>query len=76
LCLGDTSNIIYESNYLLSSIVNDAGDIVLLSKDGNRKFRVDINNPGNDKPHAHLQIKVNGDWIDAIPGVHRIYPKQ
>ena len=56
------------------SIVNKAGDKILLSKDGMRRFRVDINNPHGDSPHIHLEIKINGKWKDAF-GKHRIYPK-
>jgi hypothetical protein len=49
---------------------NKAGDIILMSKD--KKVRFDINNPGNDKPHFHIEKKQNGKWIDASDE-HRIY---
>ncbi|MEP6848008.1 MAG: hypothetical protein ABI999_04065 [Acidobacteriota bacterium] len=53
--------------------VNKAGDLVIT---GERfKFRVDFKNPGNDVPHMHLQELVDGDWVDAVDGVHRIRPK-
>jgi RHS repeat-associated protein len=51
---------------------NKAGDIILMSKD--KKVRFDINNPGNDKSHFHIEKKHNGKWIDAYDE-HRIYFK-
>ncbi len=57
-------------------ISNKADDIVFMSKDGLRKMRFDINATQGDLPHVHLEILKNGRWRDAIPGTHRIYPKQ
>ena len=57
-------------------IINDAKDIVITN--GNKKFRMDINNPGLkksgevDQPHFHLQEFRNGKWRDAADG-HRYY---
>ena len=56
-------------------IHNKAGDPLFISKDGLRKMRVDIKNPHGDKPHIHFEILKNGKWKDAIPDMHRIYPK-
>ena len=53
---------------------NDERGIVLMSEDGLRKFRTDL----LDKkypPHVHLQEFINGEWGDAVPGLHHIYPK-
>jgi len=58
------------------SITNKAGDNIFMSSDGLRKIRFDIKNPHGDKPHIHLEVFENGKWKDAIPGTHRIYPKQ
>jgi hypothetical protein len=57
-------------------ITKDAGDIILISKDGLRKLRFDIKNPHRDVPHVHLRVFRNGKWRDAIKGKHRIYPKE
>ena len=40
-----------------------------------RKMRFDIKNPHGDLPHIHLEVYRNNKWYDAIPGIHRIYPK-
>lgn len=45
-----------------------------MSKDCLRKMRFDIKNSHGDKPHIHLEKKVNGKWKDATD-VHRMYPK-
>jgi hypothetical protein len=58
------------------AVTNKAGDNIFMSKDGLRKMRFDIKNPHGDAPHIHLEIFKNGKWKDAIPGAHRIYPKQ
>ncbi|GIW95290.1 MAG: hypothetical protein KatS3mg110_3331 [Pirellulaceae bacterium] len=49
--------------------------LVIISKDNNRKFRIDWMRRGGDKPHAHLEVRnpVTNEWHDAIPGVHRLY---
>ena len=55
-------------------IVNKRGDIVLISKDGLRKFRTDL----KDKkypPHMQLEEFKNGTWRDAISEIHHICPK-
>jgi hypothetical protein len=50
---------------------NKSGDIVIISKDGNRKIRFDIKNPSPHKnPHGHVEEKVNGKWKKSGP----IYP--
>jgi RHS repeat-associated protein len=56
-------------------VTNKAGDNIFMSKDGLRKVRFDVKNPHGDMPHVHLEEFVNGKWVDAIPGTHRIYPK-
>jgi hypothetical protein len=56
------------------TITNKAGDNIFMSKDGLRKMRFDIKNSHGDKPHLHLEQKVNGKWKDAA-NIHRIYPK-
>lgn len=44
----------------------------MLSKDGTRKVRVDINKPFPHKnPHTHVEEMVNGVWQKSGP----IYPK-
>ena len=58
------------------TITNKAGDLILVSKDGLRKMRFDINNPHGYAPHIHLQSFRNGKWRDAISGKHHIYPKK
>ena len=58
------------------TITNKAGDKIFMSKDGLKKMRLDIKNPHGNVPHIHLEIFKNGKWRDAIPGTHRIYPKQ
>ena len=53
---------------------NDKQGMVLVSKDGLRKFRTDL----LDKkypPHVHLEELRNGGWQDAVEGMHHIYPK-
>jgi len=64
-------------------------DRVILNKDrdltimkGNKKFRMDINNPNfkpdrvtPDDPHFHLQEYRNGKWRDATQD-HRLYFKK
>ncbi len=57
------------------TITNKAGDKIYISKDGTRKIRFDMNNPGGDKQHMHLEVLKNGKWKDATD-THRIYPKQ
>lgn len=59
--------------------INPRGDITII-KD-NKKFRMDINNPGSnysgrqDDPHFHLLEKRNGRWRDATD-IHRHYFKK
>ena len=57
------------------TITNKAGDKIYISRDGTRKIRFDMNNPGGDKQHIHLEVLENGKWKDATD-THRIYPKQ
>ena len=58
------------------AIINKNGDLVLMSKDGLRKMRFDIINPHGYPPHMHLEVLENGEWTNAIPGLHHLYPKQ
>jgi hypothetical protein len=52
------------------------GNKVIMSKDGKRQVRFDIN-INNDAPHFHLEIlKKNGKFGDAIKNIHRIYFKK
>jgi hypothetical protein len=52
--------------------IKKSGDPVLLSKDGAKKVRFDINNPSpHENPHAHIEWKKNNGKWDTI----RIYPK-
>ena len=57
-------------------ITKDAGDIILISKDGLRKLRFDIKNPHRDVPHIHIEMLKNGKWKNALSDVHRLYPKK
>jgi len=56
-------------------ITKDAGDIILMSKDGLRKLRFDIKNSHGYPSHVHLEILKNGKWKNALSGVHHLYPK-
>ncbi len=56
------------------AITNKAGDNIFISKDGMRKMRFDIKNSHGDKPHIHLEQKINEKWKGAT-NIHRIYPK-
>ena len=53
-------------------IINKSGDMVFLSKKGDRRIRFDLNNPSPHKnPHMHIEeLKSNGKWTGK-----RIYPK-
>jgi hypothetical protein len=52
-------------------IKNDSGDTILLSKNGNRRVRFDINRPyPHESPHGHIEEFVNGKWQKSGP----IYP--
>ena len=55
------------------TITNKDGDKIFVSKDNKKKVRFDIENSHGDKPHAHLEEKVNDEWQDADKQ-HRIYP--
>jgi len=59
-------------------IHNRHNDLVLLSKDGKRKFRVDIKSiQSNEIPHAHFQEFNGSKWKDAksVVKTHRVYPQ-
>lgn len=44
-------------------MTNTSDDLIILSKDGNRKIRFDINNPyPHNNPHVHIEKNVNGRW--------------
>jgi hypothetical protein len=52
-------------------IRNDDGDTILISKDGTRRVRFDVNRPyPHESPHAHIEELVNGKWQRSGP----IYP--
>jgi RHS repeat-associated protein len=52
-------------------IKNKNGDTVMLSKDGTKRIRFDINNPSpHENPHGHVEILQNGKWVKSGP----IYP--
>lgn len=54
------------------AVKNDADDLVLLSKDGTRRVRFDVNRPYPHKnPHAHVDELVNGKWVKS----GQIYPR-
>jgi RHS repeat-associated protein len=56
-------------------IINKSGDVIFTSEDGLRRFRYNTINPHGDLPHVHLEEFIRDKWRDAIPGIHRIYPK-
>ncbi|HCJ83138.1 MAG TPA: hypothetical protein DHV52_02235 [Parachlamydiales bacterium] len=59
--LGENTKLIY----------NKSGDIVLLSKDGQRKLRFDFIKPAPHKnPHLHFEQLINGEWEE----ISRVYP--
>lgn len=52
-------------------INNQAGDTIVLSDDGLRRLRFDINRPyPHSSPHAHVEELVNGRWVKSGP----LYP--
>jgi RHS repeat-associated protein len=54
------------------TIRNDAGDLVVVSRDGTRRVRFDVNRPyPHENPHAHVEELVNGRWVKSGP----IFPK-
>ena len=54
----------------------DNRDIIVMSADGTRKFRTDVFYTHGEAPHIHFEILVDGNWIDAFPGVHHIFVRQ
>jgi hypothetical protein len=53
-------------------IRNDAGDSIVLSKDGLRRLRFDFNRPyPHQSPHGHVEEFIKGRWIKSGP----IYPR-
>jgi hypothetical protein len=56
-------------------ITNQSGDIVMMSANGKRKVRFDINKPHGYEPHAHVQKFVKGKWVDAVPQHHLYFKK-
>jgi len=51
-------------------VKNASDDVVLISKDGARRVRIDYNNPGRHAgPHLHIDWTVNGKWLTK-----RIFP--
>lgn len=52
-------------------IRNEAGDTILVSKNGTRRVRFDVHRPyPHQSPHAHVEELVNGKWKKSGP----IYP--
>jgi hypothetical protein len=51
----------------------DGRGFVALSKDGQRRFRIDFDGHGSS-PHAHLEVwsASRRRWVDAIRGRHRL----
>ena len=55
------------------TITNKSGDVIVESSDGDTRVRFDIQNPGRDEPHFHIERRdASGDWTDALPS-HRHY---
>jgi hypothetical protein len=59
------------------AIINKNGDLVLMSKDGLKKIRFDINKPyPHIHPHTHIEQFINGQWVKGqYEGVPQLYPK-
>jgi hypothetical protein len=54
------------------AIKNDAGDLVMVSRDGARRVRFDVNRPyPHQNPHGHVEELVNGRWVKSGP----VFPK-
>ncbi|MCL2446697.1 MAG: RHS repeat-associated core domain-containing protein [Oscillospiraceae bacterium] len=53
-------------------IPKDNGDLTIISADGLRQIRFDDMNTSN--PHVNMQNWNGRRWVDAMPGVHRIFP--
>lgn len=52
-------------------ITNNNGDIVIVSSDGLRRVRFDINNTApHSSPHGHVEELINGAWQKSGP----LYP--
>jgi hypothetical protein len=52
--------------------LNKAGDLVIVSENGARRIRFDINNPApHNNIHTHIDEKINGKWIES----GQLYPK-
>lgn len=56
-------------------IYNKSEDVILLSNNGKKRVRFDFNNPHGNKPHMHIEEKINSKWKDASK-THRVYPKE
>jgi hypothetical protein len=54
------------------TFTNPAGDLIMMG--GDKKIRFDINNPGDDLPHFHIEEKPQegGKWPDS-GSEHRYY---
>ena len=53
------------------AIKNEAGDLILVSKDGAKRVRFDVNRPyPHESPHAHVDELINGEWVKS----GQIYP--
>jgi RHS repeat-associated protein len=53
---------------------NQKNDLIMLSNDGKRKVRFEVDNPGPDGPHMHIEhLNEHGNWKD-VTDQHRIYP--
>ncbi len=54
------------------AIKNDAGDLIMVSANGTKRLRFDINRPyPHGSPHSHVEELVNGTWKKSGP----IFPK-
>jgi len=52
-------------------IKNAYDDTVIISEDGTRRVRFDINNPSpHENPHGHVEELINGKWEKSGP----LYP--
>jgi len=55
---------------------NQNGDTIIMSADGTRKVRFDINNPHpHENPHMHFEhLNNKGNWVPVDPSNPQIYP--
>jgi RHS repeat-associated protein len=59
------------------AIKNDAGDLVMVSRDGTRRVRFDVNRPyPHESPHGHVEELVDGRWQKSGPVFPNDVPKR